>query len=90
MEIEDIKKELQENERCRLNESEGDHLEQLCTMDAGEQKQNLAPTTEEEMENNQQRNDISELKETIKTAYYRVKMKLRKHKDCRNSKILLI
>jgi hypothetical protein len=38
MEIEDIKKELQENERCRLNESEGDHLEQLCTMDAGEQK----------------------------------------------------
>ena len=62
MEIEDIKKELQENERCHLNENE-DQPKQLCTMNAGEQKQNLARTTEEEMENNQQRNDISELKE---------------------------
>lgn len=73
MEIEDIKKELQENERRHLNESEGDQLEQLCTMNARQQKWNLAPTTEEEMENHPQRNDISELKEKIETAYYQVK-----------------
>jgi hypothetical protein len=41
--------------------SDGEQLEQLCTMDAGEQKQNSAPTTEEEKENHQQRNDISKL-----------------------------
>jgi hypothetical protein len=35
MEIEDIKKELKENERRHLNESEGDQLEQLCTMNVG-------------------------------------------------------
>jgi len=44
-------------------------LEPLCTMNAGEQKQNSAPTAEEEMEYHQQRNDISELKEKIESAY---------------------
>jgi len=58
MENEEIKKELQENQSSHLNDSDG---EQLCTIDAGEKKQNSAPTTEEEKENNQQRNDISKL-----------------------------
>ena len=40
-------------------------------MNAGGQKQNLAPTTEEEMEKHQQR-DISTLKEKIGNAYYKV------------------
>jgi hypothetical protein len=35
-----------------------------------EQKQNSAPTTEEEMENHQQRNDINKLKEKIESTYY--------------------
>jgi len=35
MEIEDIKKEPQDNERRHLRESEGDQLEQVCTMNAG-------------------------------------------------------
>ena len=60
MENEEIKKELQENHRSPLD-SDREQLEQLCTMDAGEQKQNSAPTTEEEKENHQQRNDISKL-----------------------------
>ena len=76
MEIEDIKIELQDNERRNLNGSEGDQLEQLCTVNAGQRKQNLAPTTEEGMENYQQRNDISELKK-IETAYYQVKKEIK-------------
>jgi hypothetical protein len=35
MEIGDIKIELQDNERRNLNGSEGDQLEQLCTVNAG-------------------------------------------------------
>ena len=61
MENEEIKKELRENQRICLNDSDSERLEQLCTMDGGEQKQNSAPTTEEEKENHQQRNDISKL-----------------------------
>jgi hypothetical protein len=61
METEEIKKELQENQRSHLNDSDREQLEQLFTMDTGEQKQNSAPTTEEEKENHQQRNDISKL-----------------------------
>jgi hypothetical protein len=41
-------------------------------MNAGVQKQNLAPTTEEQMGNHQQRNDISKVKEKIESAYYQV------------------
>ena len=61
MESEEIKKELQENKTSHLNDSEGEHLEQLCTLDAGEQQQNSAPTTEKEKENHQERNDNSKL-----------------------------
>ena len=45
MEIEKIKKELQDDQRCHINESRGEQLEQLCTMFAGVQKQNLASKT---------------------------------------------
>jgi hypothetical protein len=44
-------------------------------MNAGVQKQNFAPTTEEQMENHQQRNDISKVKEKIESAYYQVTQK---------------
>ena len=44
----------------------------MCTMNAGEQKQNSAPTAEDEMEYHQQRNDISELKEKTESAYCHV------------------
>jgi hypothetical protein len=60
MEIEEMKNELQENQRSHLNDSDREHLEQLCTMDGGEQKQNSAQT-EEEKEDHQQRNDNSKL-----------------------------
>jgi hypothetical protein len=59
MEIEEIKKELQENQS--LEQKWGEQQKQLCTMHAGEKKQKLAPTTEEEMENHHQWNDISKL-----------------------------
>jgi hypothetical protein len=55
MEVEEIKKELQESNN-HLNERQDKQLEQLCTIQNGEQKQNSAPTTEEEMENRRQRN----------------------------------
>jgi len=35
-------------------------------------KQNLAPTTEEQIENHQQRNDINKVKEKTESAYYQV------------------
>ena len=62
MEIEQTKKESQDDQRSHVNESEGEHLEQLCTVNAGVQE-NLAPTTEEEKENHQKRDYISKLKE---------------------------
>jgi len=62
METEEIKKELQDGQRSHINEHGGEQLEQLYTVNAGVWKQNLAQTTEEEMENHQQRNNISKLK----------------------------
>jgi hypothetical protein len=35
MQIEEIQKELQENQRSHINGSEGEQLEQFCTMNAG-------------------------------------------------------
>ena len=70
METEEISKELQENQRSDLNQSEEEQLEQLCIMNSGEQKQNSTPTTEE-MENHQQRNDTNKLNE--KTAVHIIK-----------------
>jgi hypothetical protein len=72
LEIKEIKKELLEIQRSHLNESKGEQLEQLCTMNVGEQKKNLVPTAEEEMEYHQQRTYIRELKEKIESAYCHV------------------
>jgi len=74
METEEVKKEFQEDQRSHVNESEGEQLESLCTMNAGVQKQNLAPT-DDEMENQQQKDDISKLKEKIESTYYHVTQK---------------
>ena len=41
-------------------------------MNARQQKQNLVPTTEEEMENHQQGDDISKFKEKTESAYQQV------------------
>jgi hypothetical protein len=40
LEIKQIKKEMLDIQRSHLNESKGEQLDQLCTMNAGEQKQN--------------------------------------------------
>jgi hypothetical protein len=53
VETEEIKKKLQDDQISHVNKSEGEQLKESCTMNAGVQKQNLAPTTEEEMENDQ-------------------------------------
>jgi len=55
------KERIKRKTKLSPNDSEGEQLEQLCTMDAGEQKQNSAPTTEREKENHQQKNDNSKL-----------------------------
>jgi hypothetical protein len=47
----------------------GEQLEELCTMNAGVQKQNLALTTEIEMENHQQRDYFSKLEEKLYKVY---------------------
>ena len=72
MEVEEIKKELQENQRSHLNKSKEEQLEQFCSINAGDLKQNSAPTTEEEMEHHQQRSGISKLKEKIESLYYQM------------------
>jgi len=67
METEEINKKLQDDQRSHVKKkkSEKEQLEELCNMNAGAQKQNLAPTTEEEMENHQQRDYISKLEEKL-------------------------
>jgi hypothetical protein len=65
METEEIQKKLQDNQGGHVNNREGEQLEELCTTNAGAQKQNLAPTTEEEMENHQQRDYISKSEEKL-------------------------
>lgn len=55
VQVEDMKKEPHDDQSSHVNESEEEQLKQLRTMNAGEQKQNLVPTTEEQMENHQKR-----------------------------------
>jgi hypothetical protein len=44
----------------------------LCNTSTGEEKQNSAPTTEGEMENHEEGNNINKLKDKIESAYYQV------------------
>ena len=72
MEIQEIKKELQANQRSLLEEREEEELEHLGTIRDREQKLNTAFTTEEEMEIHQQRDQTYKLKEKIESTYYQV------------------
>jgi uncharacterized protein with von Willebrand factor type A (vWA) domain len=65
MEIEEINKELQANQRSHLEEREEEELEHPGTIRDREQKTNAAFTTEEEMEIHQQRDQTHKLKEKI-------------------------
>ena len=72
MEIEEIKKELQANQRSHLEEREEEELEHPSTIRDREQKPNTAFTTEEETEIHQQRDQTYKLKLKIESTYYRV------------------
>jgi len=62
MEIEEIKKELQANQRHHLEEREEEELEHLGTIRDREQKPNTEFTSEEEKEIHQQRDQIFKVK----------------------------
>jgi len=72
MEVEEIKRELQESQRSHLEEREEEKLEHSGAIRDGEQKPNAASTTEEETEILQQRKQIYKLKEKIESTYYQV------------------
>ena len=71
-EIEEIKKELQANQRSHQEEREEEELEHLGTIRDREQKPNTAFTTEEETEIHQQRDQTYKLKEKIESTYFQV------------------
>jgi len=68
MEVEEIRRELQESQRRHLEEREEEQLEHLGTIRDGEQKPDAASTIEEETEIQQQRNQIHKLKEKIEST----------------------
>jgi len=72
MEVQEIRRELQESQRSHLEEREEEELEYWGTIRDGEQKLGATSTTEEEMEICQQRNLIHKLKEKIESTYYQV------------------
>ena len=69
MEIEEIKKELQENQG-HLEEKEEEELDHPGIIRDREQKPNTAFTTEEETEIHLQRDQTYKLKEKIESTYY--------------------
>ena len=71
LEIEEIKKELQANQRSHLQERE-EELEHSGTISDREQEPKTAFTMEEEKENHQQRDQTYKLKEKIESTYYKV------------------
>ena len=88
LDVEEIRKELQENQGSHLEEREEEKLEHLGTIRYGEQEPNTATTTEEETEIHQQRNQIYKLKEKIESTYYQV-IQIEIDQYYRNSKICL-
>jgi hypothetical protein len=72
MEIEEIKRELQERQRSHPEEREEEKLEQPCTIKNGEQKLSLEFTTEEESEIQQHKDQINKLRKKIESMYYQV------------------
>ena len=97
MEIEEIKKELQANQRSHLEErEEEEELEHSGTIRDREQKLNTAFTSEEEMEIHQQRDQIYKLKEKIGSTYYHVtqiaidnRPSLQKHQNMSKIKVIM-
>jgi len=71
MEVEEIRRELQEIQRRHLEDRE-EQLEHSGTIRGGEEKPDAASTTEEETEIHQQRNQIHKFKEKIESTYYQV------------------
>ena len=71
MEVEEIRRELQESRRSRLEERK-EELDHSGTIRDGEQKPDAAYTKEEETEIHQQRNQVHKLKEKIENTYYQV------------------
>ena len=72
MEVEEIRRELQESQRSHLEEREEEQLEHSGTIRDGEQKLEAASTAEEEMEIHQHHDQICKLKEKIGSTYYQV------------------
>ena len=72
IEVEEIKRELQGNQRNHIEEREEGKQEHLGTARDGKQKPNATFTTEEEMETRQEREQIYKLKEKIERTYYQV------------------
>ena len=70
MEIEDIKMEMQANQRSHLEEREEEELQHPGTIKDREQKPNTVFTTEEETVIYQQRDQTHKLKEIIESTYY--------------------
>jgi len=71
IEVEEIKRELQGNQRSHIEEREEEKQEHLGTTRVDEQKPNATFTTEEEMETRQQREQIYKLKEKLKERVIR-------------------
>jgi len=71
MEVEEIKRELQESQRSHLEEREEEKLEHWGTIRDGKQKPNATSTAEKETEIHQQRNQIYKLKEKLKVRIIR-------------------
>ena len=70
MEIEEIKRNLQTNQRSHLEEMEEEELERPGTTREGEEKPKAAFTTEEETEIHNQKDQTNKLKK--KGTYYQV------------------
>ena len=73
IEIEEIKRTQQANQRSHPEEREEEETEHPGTIRDRERKPNPAFTTEEETEIYQQRDQTQKLKEKIKSTYYQVK-----------------
>jgi hypothetical protein len=71
MEVEEIRRELQESQRSHLDEREEEQLEYSGNIRDGEQKPDVASTTEGIKEIYQQRNQIYKLKEKLKVHIIR-------------------
>ena len=73
MEIEEIKREMQTSQRSHPAEREEETLIHTDTIKDDEHKLNAVTTTGEEMESQQQREQITKLREKIESAYYQVR-----------------